>query len=293
MLTVSGAKISTPDGFILAITVDTLVSGVHFPIEANPEDVGHKSLAVNLSDLAAMGARPKWFALTLIFSEENTAWLTDFEKGLLVLAEQHKVQLVSVDYHKGPLTITISAIGIVEEGEALLRSGAQSGNLVYVTGTLGDAGAALVHSLGKYDHVEHAILLDRLNRPEPRIAAGRVLQGIANSAIDISDGLVADLGHICDASGIGAVVYTGKFPLSKALVSVAGEDAIQFALASGDDYELCFTVPRDKQDQLEKAFEEMDVKCSCIGETVKGSGVRVLDKNGDEVVLEKGGYQHF
>lgn len=301
MFKVSGAKIQTPDGCLLAITVDTLISGVHFPVNTKPEDVGHKSLAVNLSDLAAMGALPKWFTLTLILPEENpekipeenAGWLVGFEKGLMALAEQHKVQLVSVDYHKGPLAITISAIGIVEEGRALLRSGAQHGDLVYVTGTLGDAGAALAHSLGKHDLEEHSFLLNRLNRPEPRIAAGRALLGTANSAIDISDGLVADLGHICEASGIGAVVYAGKLPLSNALYTVTGEGAIQFALASGDDYELCFTVPKDKQNQLERAFAELDLKCICIGEIVEGEGVKVFDKSGDEVVLEKGGYQHF
>lgn len=291
-----GATIQPPAGYLLAVTVDTLVSGVHFPINTNPEDVGHKALAVNLSDLAAMGALPKWITLTLVLPEKAPGWQAGFEKGLVALAEQYKVQLVSVDIHTGPLTITISAIGLVEEGRALLRSGAQPDDLVYVTGTIGDAGLALaVINTGESIPEQHqAYLLGRLNRPVPRIEAGLALKGIANAAIDISDGLVADLGHICEASGAGATLFAGKLPLSNVITAVISEeDAIRFALTSGDDYELCFTIPQDRQVMLEEAFAKLDVGYSCIGKIDSEAGLRVLDKSGEEVVLDKGGFQHF
>lgn len=299
-----GATIQPPAGYLLAVTVDTLVSGVHFPVNTSPEDIGHKALAVNLSDLAAMGAIPKWITLTLVLPEkapgEEKDWLAGFEKGLMALAEQHQLQLVSVDHHKGPLTITISAIGLVEDsGEksaALLRSGAQPGDLVYVTGKIGDAGAALatITTGASLPEQHYTYFLDRLNRPIPRIEVGLSLKGIANAAIDISDGLAADLGHICEASGTGATVYADKLPLSDAMMAVASEeDAIQLALSSGDDYELCFTVPEDKRGELVELFVRMDVGCTCIGKIDAEMGLRVLDKSGEEVVIGKSGFQHF
>ena len=299
-----GATIQPPAGTLLAVTVDTLVSGVHFPVNTSPEDIGHKALAVNLSDLAAMGAIPKWITLTLVLPEETLDkekdWLAGFEKGLMALAEQHQLQLVEVNIHKGPLTITISAIGLVEDsGEksaALLRSGAQPGDLIYVTGKIGDAGAALATIVtgASLPEQHQAYLLDRLNRPIPRIEAGLALTDIANAAIDISDGLVADLGHICKASGTGATIYADRLPLSDAMTAVTTEeDAIQFALTSGDDYELCFTVPEDKRGRLVEVFVRLDVGCTCIGKVDSEMGLRVVDKRGKEVVLNKGGFQHF
>lgn len=301
MFEISGTKIQTPEGHLLAITVDTLISGVHFPINTSPEDVGHKALAVNLSDLAAMGALPKWIALTIVMTEgvkpeKKASWLEGFEKGLMVLANDYEVQLISTDTYAGPLAITINAIGVVEEGMGLLRSGAQLNDRIYVTGTLGDAGAALKYNLvnNSLPDQYQSYLLDQLNRPMPRINAGLALKEIANSAIDISDGLVADLGHICKASNVGAAVFTYKLPVSDALLAVTNkEDALQLGLTAGDDYELCFTVPEEKKNQLEEIFEKLDVSYTYIGNIIAEPGLHLLDENRNEVKVEREGYQHF
>lgn len=227
------ALISPPDGCELAITTDTLVNGVHFHHDAPVYDIGYKALAVNLSDLAAMGAYPKWILLALTLPTRDTAWLEKFSAGLFDLAQKYSVQLIGGDLTRGPLTISIQAIGIVPKGLALKRSGAKPGDLIYVTGTLGDA------ALSKYTLL-----------PTPQVQVGIALRGLASAAIDVSDGIAADIQHIMEMSHVGAKINVDLLPLSAELSSLEKNEALNFALNGGDDYQLCFTVPADKVNQL-------------------------------------------
>ncbi len=240
------ALCSMPPDMQLAIAIDTLVEGVHFPTMTRPEDIGYKALAVNLSDLAAMGATPAWMTLALTCPQVDEVWLTKFSAGLRELAKIAQISLIGGDTTSGPLTITVQVTGFVPPYAALQRRGAQPGDGIYVTGTLGDAGLGLA-SLQKRIVLPRPVLKfveSRLNRPTPRLHEGQALQRIANSAIDISDGLAADLGHILSASAVGASLQLENLPLSSALRDyLSPESAWNFALSAGDDYELCFTVP--------------------------------------------------
>jgi len=289
------ALLAVPPGMQLAVCVDALVAGRHFPLETSPEAVGHKALAVNLSDLAAMGAEPAWATLALTLPEADERFLAGFAAGFYRLAERYGIELVGGDTVRGPLQIVVQLQGLVPAGAALTRAGARPGDRLFVTGTLGDAGAglALVQGALACDEPHGATLRRRLDYPEPRVAAGRSLCGIASAAIDVSDGLLADLGHILDASGVGAELALDTLPFSAALKSCVGDDAqrLRLALTSGDDYELCFTVPREKLSRLDSVAVEWDVPLTCIGEIREGAGIGF--RQGELPAGIVGGFDHF
>ena len=290
------ALTDVPDGQLLAITVDTLVKGIHFLPSTLPDDLAYKAIAVNLSDLAAMGAEPAWMTLALTIPDTNEDWLAVFNQSLFKWADYYGIQLIGGDTTRGPLTITIQAMGFVPPKAAPLRSGAKAGDVIFVTGSIGDAGLGLSIITGdhKPENKESAhFLTQRYNRPTPRVALGLGIRKIASSAIDLSDGLAGDLSHILDASNAGAVIELESLPLSKALLSECNFDkAIQYALTSGDDYELCFTVPEDNIEKLEKAL-----KCTgCVYQQVgriTGGGSITYTRDGNKVDMQLSGYSHF
>ncbi|MCB1824348.1 MAG: thiamine-phosphate kinase [Candidatus Competibacteraceae bacterium] len=281
----------------LAITVDTLVAGVHFFADADPESVGHKALAVNLSDLAAMGATPAWATLALTLPQADEPWLAAFCRGLFALADRYGVQLIGGDVTHGPtIVITLQVHGFVPPGLALRRDGAKPGDGLYVTGTPGDAGLALAATFGKASVAEgHAgSIRARLERPEPRIAEGLALRGIASAAIDISDGLAQDLGHILERSRVGARLEVERLPLSPALAaSLDRKAAVMTALTGGDDYELCFAVPPERTLQLESSAAGWECRCTRIGVVTAEPGLRLVRADGSALHLEQRGYDHF
>lgn len=280
------------DGRELAVTVDTLVSGVHFLPDVDPESLGHKVLAVNLSDLAAMGAEPRWATLALTLPEADEDWLKAFAQGLFDLAGRHGVELVGGDTTRGPLAITVQAMGRVPQGLALRRSGARPGDLVYVSGPLGLAGLGLKIRLGQTT-IDAPEAIVRLERPEPRVHLGQQLRGLASACIDISDGLAADLGHILEASGVGAVLDCECLPLSDGVRRyLADTGDWRMPLTAGDDYELCFTVSPAAKDALEQRLSESGLTAILIGRIQPERGLK-LRKNGRDIDLTPAGYEHF
>jgi len=280
-------------GHWLAVTADTLNSGVHFPPETLPEDIGWKALAVNLSDLAAMGATPVWGTLALSLPEAEAPWIDAFADGFFELADAHGWQLIGGDTTRGPLSLSVTAFGQVPYGQALRRDGAQVGDDIWVSGTLGDAAGALwlwreggldVTRAAQDDGMEY--LRQRLLRPTPRVTLGHALRGVANAAVDISDGLLADLGHVAARSGVRAQVWSDALPISPALAHLLGNDvARDCSVQGGDDYELCFTAPAHHRDTLHALALGVSIKC--IGRVVEGSGVYCDGYDGLR------GYQHF
>ena len=295
------ALLKPPAGQQLASCTDTLVAGVHFPQGTSAQDLGWKSLAVNLSDLAAMGATPAWAMLALTLPQADSRFVAAFADGFAQLARTHAVSLVGGDTTQGPLSITVSAFGFVPESRALLRCGARVGDAVFVTGALGDAAAALRliqdAGLGTRDATNEQArseLLLRLNRPEPRVTAGLALRDVASACIDVSDGLLADLAHICEASGVGAIVEADALPMSSAMLALFdAEQRRVFALAGGDDYELCFTASVDRADRIAADFARLGFGAARIGRIVAEPGVRVRDANGSTVEPPRRGWQHF
>ncbi|PIE82788.1 MAG: thiamine-phosphate kinase [Candidatus Contendobacter odensis] len=291
------ALLTPPAHEHLAMTVDTLVENVHFFAAANPENLGHKALAVNLSDLAAMGAMPAWATLALTLPNVDEAWLEAFCRGLFTLATCHQVQLIGGDTTGGAITtITIQASGFVPAGQALRRDGAKPGDVIYVTGTLGDAGLALQVLSGKkkVSVADHGFLQMRLEKPEPRLAQGLALRGIASAAIDVSDGLAQDLGHILSRSQVGARLNVDRLPLSQALImNLGANSAATTALTSGDDYELCFTVAPAHIPELEAAIAAWDCRCTRIGVIEAAPGLRLIHADGATFELTQPGYHHF
>jgi len=291
------ALLQCPADHVVAVSIDTLVEGIHFFADVTPETLGHKSLAVGLSDLAAMGATPAWFTLALTLPEVNDSWLQGFSQGLAKLAQQHNIHLVGGDTTRGPLTISIQVHGFVKPEQALRRSGAKLGELIYVTGSLGDAGAALQRQLNQWDDTslndeDKTYFQQRLEQPNPRNKIGQALLGLASSAIDISDGLVADLGHILDKSNVGARLDLDKIPLSTAMKKVPKQDAEQLALHSGDDYELCFTVPPEHFATMEQEFQG---QCTRIGMITNDDGLFYINDSDELIDLTEAGtgYDHF
>jgi thiamine-monophosphate kinase len=284
------ALLQPPPGRQLVVTTDTLNNGVHFPLGTPPADIGWKALAVNLSDLAAMGAEPAWCTLSLSLPDADAAWTDAFLDGFLALAQRHEVALIGGDTTRGPLSVSVTALGFVEPGRALRRDAAQVGDEVWVTGTLGDAAAALASRQGD----GAPALRSRLDRPTPRLETGRALIGIAHAAVDVSDGLLADLGHICRASGVAAEIELAALPASAALLQ-AFEAGQRWSLqaAGGDDYELCFTASPSRRNELLAACESAGVTISRIGHVVSGSGVVALDAEGRAWHPPRRGYDHF
>ncbi len=295
------ALLAPPPGHQLVVTADTLNEGVHFPSGTAAADIGWKALAVNLSDLAAMGARPAWCTLSLSLPAPDTDWVDGFLDGFLALAGQHGIALVGGDTTRGPLAISVTAMGLVEAGAALRRDRARAGDDIWVTGTLGDAAAALAID-GHLPLPPHASLpadLDaralrqRLDRPTPRVAGGRALLGLAHACIDLSDGLLADLGHVCARSGVAATVELDRLPASAALQPLAGDVRWALQASGGDDYELCFTAPPRLRDAVRQALDLAGVQATRIGRIAPGNGVTALDRDGRPWTQRRSGYQHF
>lgn len=285
------ALLQAPLGMQLVVTADMLNGGVHFPEATAPADIGWKALAVNLSDLAAMGATPAWCTLSLSLPKADVSWVDAFLDGFLGLADQHALALVGGDTTRGPLSVSVTAMGLVEAGSALRRDGARVGDDVWVTGTLGDAAAALEALLAERE--TSASLRKRLDRPTPRIAAGRRLSGLAHSCIDLSDGLLADLAHVCERSGVGAEIELGKLPASADLASLDAGDRQRWQATGGDDYELCFSASPRHRESIVQALDFTDVSATRIGRIVVGQGVKAFDGDGREWQPVQSGYQHF
>ena len=292
-----GALLVPPPDQQLVVTLDTLIADVHFFANADPEGIGHKALAVNLSDLAAMGAVPAWATLALTLPKVDEDWLARFCRGLFTLADRYEVQLIGGDTTHGPTTvITIQAMGFVPPGLALRRERAKPGDGIYVTGTPGDAGLALAVAYGQATVAPEptAYVQNRLERPEPRLAQGLLLRGIASAAIDVSDGLAQDLSHILERSGVGARLDVDRLPLSPALIaSLDRNAALRMALSGGDDYELCFTVAPEQAARLEKRAASWSCRCTRIGVIELEPGLRLVYADGSTFHLERLGYDHF
>ncbi len=290
------ALIRVSPGCELAVSTDTLVSGTHFFPDADAEKLGHKALAVNLSDLAAMGALPRYVLLALTMPKVDEPWLARFARGFLRLASDNGVELVGGDTTRGPLSMTLTVMGEVAVGCALKRDGAQDGDDVWVSGELGSAALALKHlrgSIALHDEV-FAIAAERLHCPSPRVALGRALIGIATSAIDVSDGLVADLGHICERSGLSAQVHFDSVPVFPALRSLEAAIQTTCALAGGDDYELCFTAPVSMRPLVSRTSAEVGLTLTRIGSMRHGANrVHWLNECGEEVPIALSGFDHF
>ena len=291
------AVLRLPAGCALATSIDTLVCGVHFPAETAPADIGHKALAVNLSDLAAMGAEPSTALLSLSAPAIDGPWLNQFAHGFKALAGRYKVRLLGGTLNDGPLAVTVAVYGHLPSHHALRRDNAAIGDRIFVTGALGDAGLARAVAGGEIptapqDRHRHYLEV-RLSRPEPRIAVGVALRNLASSAIDVSDGLLADLSHVLTASHVGAIIDLTRLPLSEAMMSCTGlNEARHLALSAGDDYELCFTVPPDNLARLEIIRADLDCPIQQIGEIVRACGLRCFDEAGSWPATRLG-YQHF
>ena len=275
------AVLRIPETHELVTSIDTMVSGVNFPINTAAEDIAYKSLAVSLSDMAAMGAKPNTALLALTLPETDGSWLSGFSHGFFECLVAFDVDLIGGDISKGPLSVTTTLNGLVPKGSALLRTGAKPGDAIYVTGSLGDAGLALQQLKAKQTVQDAA--LRKLNRPTPRIEAGLAIRDFASAAIDISDGLATDLEKLCHASDVGAQVYVSDIPLSDTLTSSVNElTAITLALTAGDDFELCFTASPEHTCDYYK-----------IGHIIEEKGLTFIDKNQQAFELKQKGYEHF
>ncbi|MDD2686101.1 MAG: thiamine-phosphate kinase [Gallionella sp.] len=286
------ALLQVSAGNVLAISTDMLVSGTHFFPDADPFLLGHKTLAVNLSDLAAMGAVPRWATLAIALPQADDVWLERFSAGFFALAQQHGVDLIGGDTTRGPLNLCVSIIGEVPPQLALRRDGAREGDDIWVSGKLGDAALGLAHLQEKIVLPQAALAacLAALHAPVPRVALGLALRGIARSAIDISDGLLADLGHILVRSQVAARIVFDDLPLSKTLRD-SGQSKL--ALSGGDDYELCFTAAVENRVNIEHIAAELQLPLTRIGTIVAGTGCVVHDVNGHTINIEGNGYDHF
>jgi thiamine-monophosphate kinase len=290
------ALVRVGSGMELAVSTDMLVCGTHFFADADPYLLGHKALAVNISDMAAMGAQPRWATLALSLPAEDDAWLERFSAGFFALADEYHVELIGGDTTQGPLNLSVTILGEVPQGRALRRDGAQVGDEIWVSGIVGDAALALAHLQGKIvlDGAGFIATATALHRPVPRVALGMALRGIANSAIDISDGLLADLGHILECSKVAAAIQFDQLPLSAHLKPYLAQAlGRQCALAGGDDYELCFSAPAARHAELEKLSVQLELPLKPIGNIVAGTGCRVRAADGSEMTIRETGYDHF
>lgn len=283
------AILQLPKDYGIAMSMDTLVHGVHFDDHFSAEDVGYKALAVNLSDLAAMGAIPAWVMLSLTLPTLDEKFLQGFQKGFFTHFKKYPMALIGGDITKGPLSITIQISGFMPKNKGVLRSGAQPGDKIYVTNTIGDAVLALLYLQNKVTLTakESAMVLPKLYRPTPRIDEGMKLLDTASSMIDISDGLYGDLTHILSASHVGANLFIDELPLSCVLTGQPESIKRSAALHCGDSYELCFTVPKNKK------IPALDSMVTCIGEITTGSHITLYDKHGCQQIVSNESYRHF
>jgi thiamine-monophosphate kinase len=292
------ALLHVSNGMELAVSTDMLVSGTHFLPDADPYLLGRKTLAVNISDLAAMGARPRWATLSLSLPKADEHWLQRFSAGFFSMADEHGVELVGGDTTRGPLNLCVTIMGEVPVGKALRRSGARVGDDIWVSGVLGEAALGLAHLQSKLELPDdvRVFCLDALHQPHPRVALGLALRGIAHSAIDISDGLLGDLGHILECSNVAAEVRYDRVPTSP-FFAYAGKELHELAqhcvLSGGDDYELCFTAPVAQRDEIDAISARLDLPLTHIGQIVSGRGCVVRNADGSVMRIKEAGYDHF
>lgn len=286
------ALLRTSEGKVLAVSSDMLVSGTHFFPDADPYLLGHKTLAVNLSDMAAMGAIPRWATLAIALPTADEAWLAQFSAGFFALAEQHHLELIGGDTTRGPLNLCVTIFGEVAAHQALRRSGAQAGDEIWVSGQLGDAALALAHLQGRValSEADFSAASIALHQPQPRVSLGLNLLDVASSAIDISDGFTGDLSHILEASGVGAEVNYAALPASPRLQRYPQLEK-QCVLAGGDDYELCFTAPVSRHTDVQR-LSTSNLPLTCVGRIVAEQTCRVIDAAGNTIHSERG-YDHF
>lgn len=289
------ALLNPSAGMQLAISSDMLVSGRHFFPDADPTSLGHKCLAVNLSDLAAMGATPLAFTLALSLPEANPHWLAGFSQGLLALAKEHNCRLIGGDTTKGPLNICITIFGELPPSLALRRDAAQVGDDIWISGTLGDARLALASYSQEItlSADQHELAASRMHQPTPRIALGIALRGIAHAALDISDGLIGDLGHILERSQVGASLYIDTLPAGPVLAKQIQDKRREFTLAGGDDYELCFTAPIHQRDAVLAAGQASNTKVTRVGRIEENIGLRLIDADNQALDLKLTSFDHF
>jgi len=290
------ALVAVTPGMELVVSTDMLVGGRHFLEDADAYGVGWKSLAVNLSDMAAMGAQPRWVTLSVALPRADERWIDSFMRGFLDLARKFDVDLIGGDTTRGPLNICVQILGEVPPGQALRRSGACPGDEVWVSGALGDAALALAHLRGELALEGEALerVCERLDRPSPRVALGKALRGLASSAIDVSDGLLADAGHIAERSGVQLTLHWPAVPLSAFARRIRDEPLLQrCALASGDDYELCFTAPPSRHADVSELAGRLGLPLTLIGTVDQGSGVTLVDATGRALALQEKGFDHF
>lgn len=288
------ALLRVNEGMELAVSTDMLVSGTHFFPDTDPYLLGHKILAVNLSDLAAMGATPRWATLALSLPEADGSWLQRFSEGFFDLADEHGVELIGGDTTRGPLNLCVTIMGEVPQGKALRRDGAKVGDDIWVSGTLGEAALGLAYLQSKIILPEDVRLscLAALHQPQPRNKLGLALRDIAHSAIDISDGLLADLGHISESSQAGAEIEFDAIPTG---VTRDTDQTLleRCVLSGGDDYELCFTAPVEKRGEIEAISVRLHLPLTRIGRILAEQGCTVRGTDGSAMKIEKGGYDHF
>ena len=291
------AVLAVPAEKQLAVTTDTLVDGVHFLHDTLAEDIACKAIAVNLSDLAAMGAEPAWLTLALSLPHVDESWIRAFAASFRATAEKYNVQLIGGDTTQGPLSITVQAMGLLDPDHIMRRDRARPGDSIYISGTLGDAAAGLgILQQGLLPDENGAWLIDRLNRPEARTSLGMKLAAISNCAIDISDGLIADLGHILEASYCGATINIDKVPLSHQLVEYfMSRDEVdwELVLSGGDDYELCVVVKPDNEPELIRIAGEISLPLTRIGVIEQQPGLNIVDDAGAKYLFDHNGYEHF
>lgn len=285
------AVLELPADRQLVVCTDTLVCGTHFPENTDPAAIGHKALAVNLSDLAAMGAEPAWFFMALTLPSGDTQWLEAFARGMGALAARSGCALAGGDLTSGHLSVTVTALGLIEPGAALTRAGAKEGHLVFVSGEPG----AAAHALGRLDGDRRLTAAERraLDYPEPRLELGRALTGLASSCIDLSDGLAADLGHILEQSGVGAELELERLPVPPQLSSLEPAQRWDLQLAGGDDYELCFTIPPSLRSRLQEQLADLAIGCTEIGRITAAPGLLLRKADGSSHRLSQAGYEHF
>lgn len=289
------ALLAPPPGQTLAISTDMLVEGRHFFAGAGPEKLGHKALAVNLSDLAAMGAKPMAFTLALSLPSADENWLAGFARGLFALADAEGIRLIGGDTTRGPLNLCITVMGSVPVDEALRRDAAKNGDDLWVSGTLGDARLALEVLQGKLTLTPALLSLaeERLHRPTPRCALGMALRGIAHAAIDVSDGLLGDLGHLLARSQLGAEIDAASLPAGPALSQQPADKQTDYMLNGGDDYELCFTAPPEQRDAVLSAAASANTPVTRIGRLKLGAGIQILDTAGKSLPFTSQSFDHF
>lgn len=290
------ALVRVRPGMELAVSTDMFVSGTHFLPEADPRWLGHKALAVNVSDMAAMGADPRWAVLSLSLPRADAAWLRKFSRGLFDLADTFGIDLIGGDTTRGPLNVCVTIFGEVPNGKALRRDGARAGDDVWVSGDLGSAAIGLAHLQGRVrlPGAAAARCVRALEMPQPRVALGQRLRGIASAALDVSDGLLGDLGHICERSALGADIELERVPRSPDLERLRDADFVHAAvLSGGDDYELCFTASPRVRRRVESLGKRLGTRLTRIGRMRAGREVRVLRSDGSPYRTRKRGFDHF